>query len=129
MDSISVFTAWRAASRALGSLPPASAMSPSLTEFPLDTKAENGTAATLGLLDVKSTALTLLVGSYAIRHYLPESRRRSTTDVLARWRDYLPGNFVLPHPSWRTTAWERVNPWFAAEQDHSPGSGDGCIER
>ena len=63
----------------------------------------------------REIALTLLVGSYAIRHYLPESRRRSTTDVLARWRDYLPGNFVLPHPSWRTTAWERVNPWFAAE--------------
>jgi uracil-DNA glycosylase len=63
----------------------------------------------------REIALTLLVGSYAVRHYLPESRRRSTTDVLARWRDYLPGNFVLPHPSWRTTAWERVNPWFASE--------------
>ena len=59
--------------------------------------------------------LTLLVGSYAIRDYLPESRRQSTTAVLARWRDYLPGNFVLPHPSWRTTAWERAHPWFAAE--------------
>ena len=63
----------------------------------------------------REIALTLLVGSYAIRHYLPESRRRSTTDVLARWRDYRPGNFVLPHPSWRTTAWERANPWFASE--------------
>jgi uracil-DNA glycosylase len=63
----------------------------------------------------RQIALTLLVGSYAIRRYLPESRRRSTTDVLARWRDYLPGTFVLPHPSWRTTAWERVNPWFASE--------------
>ena len=35
--------------------------------------------------------------------------------ALARWRDYRPGYFVLPHPSWRTTAWERANPWFAAE--------------
>jgi uracil-DNA glycosylase len=63
----------------------------------------------------REIALTLLVGSHAIRHSLPESRRQSMTAVLARWRDYLPGNFVLPHPSWRTTAWERANPWFAAE--------------
>jgi uracil-DNA glycosylase len=60
-------------------------------------------------------ALTLLVGSHALRHYLPERRRHSMTAVLARWRDYLPEIFVLPHPSWRTTAWERAHPWFAAE--------------
>jgi uracil-DNA glycosylase len=59
-------------------------------------------------------ALTLLVGSHAIRHYLPQSRQ-STTAVLARWRDYRPEYFVLPHPSWRTTAWERANSWFTAE--------------
>src|SRR2546421_3656325 len=63
----------------------------------------------------REIGLTLLVGSHAIRNYLPESRRQSATAVLARWRDYLPGNFVLPHPSGRTTAWERTNPWFAAE--------------
>ena len=63
----------------------------------------------------REIALTLLVGSHAIRYYLPESRRQPMTAVLARWRDYLPGNFVLPHPSWRTTAWERAHPWFAAE--------------
>jgi len=59
--------------------------------------------------------LTLLVGSYAIRDYLPKSRRQSMAAILACWRDYRPGYFVLPHPSWRTTAWERANPWFAAE--------------
>jgi uracil-DNA glycosylase len=31
------------------------------------------------------------------------------------FREYLPGYFPLPHPSWRTTAWERQHPWFAAE--------------
>jgi uracil-DNA glycosylase len=59
--------------------------------------------------------LTLLVGSYAIRHYLPPVRRQSMSDVLARWRDHLPEYFVLPHPSWRTAVWQRANPWFAAE--------------
>src|SRR5438270_515508 len=59
--------------------------------------------------------LTLLVGSYAIRHDLPQTRRQSMSAVLARWRDYRPEYFVLPHPSWRTAVWERDHPWFAAE--------------
>jgi uracil-DNA glycosylase len=59
--------------------------------------------------------LTLLVGGYAIRHYVPEQRRQSLSEILAGWRDFLPESFVLPHPSWRTTHWERAHPWFAAE--------------
>jgi uracil-DNA glycosylase len=59
--------------------------------------------------------LTLLVGGWAIRHYLPEARRRPLGATLARWRELPPEHFVLPHPSWRTTLWERRNPWFAAE--------------
>ena len=35
------------------------------------------------------------------------------TATMARWREFLPEFFVLPHPSWRTTAWLRDNPWFA----------------
>jgi uracil-DNA glycosylase len=59
--------------------------------------------------------LTLLVGSYAIAHYLPQSKSRSMAETVARWRDFLPEFFVLPHPSWRITAWLRANPWFEAE--------------
>jgi len=59
--------------------------------------------------------LTLLVGSYAIDYYLPAIRTRSMTEVIVRWRDFLPGFFVLPHPSWRTTRWLRDNPWFENE--------------
>jgi uracil-DNA glycosylase len=59
--------------------------------------------------------LTLLVGSYAIYYYLPHSRRRSMTDTVAGWRDFLPEYFVLPHPSWRTIGWLRRNPWFENE--------------
>jgi uracil-DNA glycosylase len=59
--------------------------------------------------------LTLLIGSYAIRYYLPEARGQTMSAVLAHWRDFLPEHVVLPHPSWRTTHWERSNPWFAAE--------------
>ena len=59
--------------------------------------------------------LTLLVGSYAIGYYLPGFRTRSMTEAIARWRDFLPEFFVLPHPSWRTTWWLRDNPWFENE--------------
>ncbi|HEY3848589.1 MAG TPA: uracil-DNA glycosylase family protein, partial [Acetobacteraceae bacterium] len=37
------------------------------------------------------------------------------TERVSAFREYLPGYFPLPHPSWRTTAWERKNPWFGAE--------------
>jgi uracil-DNA glycosylase len=59
--------------------------------------------------------LTLLVGSYAIDGYLKDRRRPTMTATVAAWRDYLPDFLPLPHPSWRTTAWERKNPWFGAD--------------
>jgi uracil-DNA glycosylase len=62
--------------------------------------------------------LTLLVGLYAIGYCLPRPRPRSMTETIARWRDFLPEVFVLPHPSWRTTRWLRDNPWF--ENDAVP---------
>jgi uracil-DNA glycosylase len=57
--------------------------------------------------------LTLLVGSYAIGHYLGRGRAMGAT--VADWREFLPEFLPLPHPSWRTTSWERRSPWFAAE--------------
>ena len=37
------------------------------------------------------------------------------TETVRAWRDYAPGLLVLPHPSWRNTAWLRKNPWFEVE--------------
>jgi uracil-DNA glycosylase len=59
--------------------------------------------------------LTLLVGSYAHRRYLGISRGKPMAEIVASWRDHLPRLFLLPHPSWRNTAWLRRNPWFEAE--------------
>jgi uracil-DNA glycosylase len=59
--------------------------------------------------------LTLLVGSYAIRYYLPRTRTRPMGEAIAHWRDFLPDFFPLPHPSWRVAVWLRKNPWFEAE--------------
>ncbi len=58
-------------------------------------------------------ALTLYVGSYAIRNYLPAYK--SMTDAVADWRSHTPAVLPLPHPSWRTTAWEKKHPWFLDE--------------
>jgi uracil-DNA glycosylase len=56
--------------------------------------------------------LTLLVGSYALRHRLGKS---VMTEQVRRFRELGPAIVPLPHPSWRTTAWERRNPWFGIE--------------
>jgi uracil-DNA glycosylase len=56
--------------------------------------------------------LTLLVGGYALNHILGKG---PMTERVRAFRDHLPRYFPLPHPSWRTTAWERKNPWFQAE--------------
>jgi uracil-DNA glycosylase len=56
--------------------------------------------------------LTLLVGGYAQTYILG---RGAMTDRVRGFREAPPRYFPLPHPSWRTTAWERRNPWFTAE--------------
>ena len=56
--------------------------------------------------------LTLLIGSYALAHVLG---RGAMTEQVRDFRAQLPRYFALPHPSWRTVAWEKRNPWFAAE--------------
>lgn len=53
--------------------------------------------------------LTLVVGSYAQNHILGPGR---VSDRSLDFRRYLPRYFPLPHPSWRTGAWERRTPQF-----------------
>lgn len=59
--------------------------------------------------------LTLLVGTYAQAHYLPEAGKLSMTEQVRRFAEYLPGFFPLPHPAWRSRIWMAKNPWFEAE--------------
>jgi len=57
--------------------------------------------------------LTLLVGGYAIAGFIGrKDRPASLTETVRGFRDFLPRFLPLPHPSWRTTAWESKNPWF-----------------
>jgi len=60
--------------------------------------------------------LTLLVGGYAQTYVLGRGAPIATmTERVRAFHQTLPRYLPLPHPSWRTTAWERRNPWFAAE--------------
>ena len=56
--------------------------------------------------------LTLVVGSYAIRAALGPGE---LGERVRQFRHTLPTHFPLPHPSWRTRAWERRHPWFQQE--------------
>ena len=67
------------------------------------------------LAEFSDLKLILLVGSYAIDYYLAGRAKPRMVDTVASWRDYLPRDFPLPHPSWRTVLFERQNPWFEAE--------------
>jgi uracil-DNA glycosylase len=57
--------------------------------------------------------LTLLIGSYAQRHYL--GTRESLTETVRRYTDYLPDTIPLVHPSPLNFRWLARNPWYDAE--------------
>ncbi len=59
--------------------------------------------------------LTLLVGGYAQAHYLGKRRKRTLTETVRAWRQWLPDYLPTPHPSWRTMHWQNNNPWFEAD--------------
>jgi Uracil-DNA glycosylase len=59
--------------------------------------------------------LTLLVGQYAQKRYLPRGFAANLTQAVQRWREAPDGLFPLPHPAWRSRIWMARNPWFEAE--------------
>ncbi|WP_028024476.1 uracil-DNA glycosylase family protein [Enterovibrio calviensis] len=63
---------------------------------------------------LQNVELTILIGDYAQRYYLPNKPRTLTETVKnnARWA---PDFIALPHPSPRNNIWLRKNPWFEEE--------------
>ena len=57
--------------------------------------------------------LKVLVGGAAQRWHL--DTKAGVAETVRAWRDHAPDIFVLPHPSWRNTAWLKKNPWFEGE--------------
>jgi len=67
------------------------------------------------LAELPNVELTLLVGRPAQFWALGKRAGGSMTETVRAWRAFLPDALVLPHPSWRNTAWLKKNPWFEAE--------------
>lgn len=57
--------------------------------------------------------IRLIIGSYAIARHL--GRKEPLSRIIADWRSFPDGTFVLPHPSWRNTGWLKKNPQFSDE--------------
>lgn len=67
------------------------------------------------LAELPAIRLTLLIGQYAQRHFLRDTRKASLTETVQAWREYGPDVLPLPHPSPRNQAWFKHHPWFAAD--------------
>jgi len=67
---------------------------------------------------MKHLNLTLLIGSYAQAYYLKEKKKRTLTETVRSFEEYLPTHLPLPHPSPRNNIWLKKNPWF--EKDLIP---------
>lgn len=69
------------------------------------------------LTAMKSVALTIYIGRYALDYYL-DGQYPTMTDAVADYAKMLPGRIVLPHPSPRNNIWLRKHDWF--ERDVLP---------
>ena len=58
---------------------------------------------------------TLLLSRYAQAYYLGDEMKGSLTKTVESWREYLPDQLPLPHPSPRNNIWLKKNPWFVKE--------------
>ncbi|NQX92763.1 MAG: uracil-DNA glycosylase family protein [Flavobacteriales bacterium] len=57
--------------------------------------------------------LILLIGTYAQQYYPEDSVKRTLTDTVKNYEEYLPKYFPLPHPSPRNNIWLAKNEWFS----------------
>ncbi|MBQ4804024.1 uracil-DNA glycosylase family protein [Aquimarina sp. MMG015] len=67
------------------------------------------------LSNMKDVELILLIGTYAQQYYLGNKLKRTLTESVKNYKEYLPNYFVLPHPSPRNNIWQAKNEWFKKE--------------
>lgn len=65
--------------------------------------------------DLPNLQLVLLIGQYAQKFYLKDSMKKTVTETVAAYKDYLPLYFPLVHPSPRNGMWLRNHSWFEEE--------------
>lgn len=67
------------------------------------------------LAEMPELRLTILIGAYALRQYLPGVGKQTLTETVRAFRSYLPGTIPLVHPSPLNFRWQAKNPWFDSE--------------
>lgn len=70
------------------------------------------------LKHLKEIKLIILVGSYAQQYYLGNQAKKTLTETIKSYEDYLPLYIPLVHPSPRNVGWHIHNSWF--EKDVIP---------
>ena len=63
------------------------------------------------LADLPNIELTILIGQYAQKYYLPENTL-NVTETVKNYIKFLPHFLPLVHPSPRNQLWLAKNPWF-----------------
>ena len=64
---------------------------------------------------INNDVLILLIGKYAQDYYLKKTAKKTLTETVFNFGDYLPKYFVLPHPSPRNNIWQAKNKWFVTD--------------
>jgi len=64
------------------------------------------------LQSMPDIGLTLLIGTYAQSYYLGDRKKKTLTETVKNFEEYLPACLPLPHPSPRNNIWLKKNSWF-----------------
>ncbi|WP_199269934.1 uracil-DNA glycosylase family protein [Algibacter sp. L1A34] len=64
---------------------------------------------------LKNVELVILIGMYAQKYYLGKTAKKTLTETVDNFQEYLPKFLPLPHPSPRNRFWLTKNPWFETE--------------
>ena len=64
------------------------------------------------LSQIDDLKLIVLIGNYAQKYYLKDLDRKTLTETVQNYLEYLPKYLPLPHPSPRNNIWIKKNPWF-----------------
>lgn len=67
------------------------------------------------LSQMPNLELTIVIGRYAQLHHLGVEGKRTLTETVHSFRNYLPDALPLPHPSPRNGPWLKRHPWFIQE--------------
>lgn len=65
--------------------------------------------------ELKNVEMVILIGMYAQKYYLGKAAKKTLTETVKNYQEFLPKYFPLPHPSPRNRIWLAKNPWFEVE--------------